>query len=62
MAKKQQIGEDEAREVLGLDPEKWILQFNDEQLRMLQEIMRAEDVRRKSVFAGLLDNIESFGS
>lgn len=62
MGKKRDISEDEALGILGLDPEKWTLQFDDEQLRMLQEIVRAEEVRRKAVFAGLLDNIESFGS
>ena len=59
---KSEMNEDKAREILGLSAEKWTLQFDDEELRMLQEIMRAEKARRDAVFGGLLDNIESFGS
>lgn len=61
MPKKHEISEDQARDVLGLDSNKWTLQFDDEQLRMLKEIMRAEAVRRAEVFEGLLEHIESFG-
>lgn len=61
MSKKDEMSEDQAREILGLDSTKWTLQFDDEQLRMLKEIMRAEAARRAEVFKGLLENIESFG-
>lgn len=54
------MSEDKAREILGLDATKWTLQFNDEELRMLQEIMHAEKVRREAVFNGLVDNIEAY--
>lgn len=55
------MSEAQARDILGLDSNKWTLQFDDEQLRMLKEIMRAEAARRAEVFEGLLENIESFG-
>lgn len=58
----KEMTEDQAREVLGLDVQKWTIQFDDEELRMLQEIMRAEEARREAVFGNLLDKIESFGS
>lgn len=58
---KQEMSEAQARDILGLDSNKWTLQFDDEQLRMLKEIMRAEAARRAEVFEGLLENIESFG-
>lgn len=61
MSKKEEMSEDQARKILGLDSNKWTLQFEDEQLRMLKEIMRAEAARRAAVFENLLENIESFG-
>ena len=61
MAKKHEMSEEQAFEMLGLDRDKWTLQFDGEQMRMLKEIMRAEAVRRAEVFEGLLKNIESLG-
>ena len=60
--KKLEISEADAREALGLHADKWILEFDDEQLRMLQEIMAAEQTRREAVFEGLREQIDSIGT
>ncbi|MBN8968980.1 MAG: hypothetical protein J0G95_11025 [Rhizobiales bacterium] len=52
---------EKAWNTLGLDPNKWTIQFTDEELRMLKEVMRAEDARRQDIFGGLLENIKSIG-
>ena len=53
--------DEQAREVLGLDAGLWTIQFSDEELRMLQEIMNAESKRREDIFGGLHDKIASHG-
>jgi len=58
---KENFTTDDARDILGLDHEAWILQLNDEQLRMLKEIMAAEETRRKEIFGGLRDKIDELG-
>lgn len=51
------VTEDQAREVLGLDEGMWTVQLTDEELRMLQEIMKAEKDRRVAIFDDLLEKI-----
>lgn len=56
-----QIDADQAFDVLGLDSSLWTIQFTDEELRMLQEIMEAESRRREAIFGGLHEKVASFG-
>jgi len=56
-----EITEEKARDVLGLEADKLIIQFTDEELRMVQDIMRAEQKRRADLFDNLLEKIVSVG-
>lgn len=52
----------EARKILGLDEDKWTIQLTDEELRVLQDIMRSEAQRKAGVFGVLQDKIGIIGS
>lgn len=56
-----EMNDAQARAILGIDANNWIIQFTDEELRMLQEVMNAEKRRRADLFDGLFQKIDEIG-